>query len=98
MDCRVPAYVSRRAWHTSSSAYQHSPSDQVGARDDVTFWILSIYGATRRAQIFVGLGDLPNPKARRLRIYVERADVFPTGVEVLLPAAKGQGDLPVLGR
>ena len=33
----------------------------------------------------------------RLRIYVERYDVFPTGEEVFPPAAGGQGDFSVMG-
>ena len=97
MDYRVPACFSRRARHTSSLAYQHGPFDQVGALDDATFGRLSICGAKRRVRIFVGLGDVADPEARRLRIYGECADVFPASVEVLPPAAGGRGDFPVLG-
>ena len=32
----------------------------------------------------------------RLRIYVERADVFPAGAEVLPTAIGGRGDFPIL--
>ena len=92
------APFSRRARHTSSSAYQHSPSDQIGAPDDATFRRLSICGAKRWVQVFDGLGDVADPEARQLRIYGERADVFPAGAEVLPLAAGGRGDLPILGR
>ena len=97
MDYRVPACVSRRARHTSSSAYQHGPCDQVGAPDDATFMRLNICGATRKVRVFAGLGDLADPEAQRLRIYIKRADVFPPSAEVLPPAAGGRGDLLVLG-
>ena len=83
--------------HTSSSAYQHSPSDQVGASDDATFERLSIYDATRRVWILDGLGDLTELEARQLCIYVKRANMFSAGAEVLPLNPMGQGDLPVLG-
>ena len=97
MDYSVPACFSRRARHTSSSAYQYGPSDQVGAPNDATFGRLSICGAKIRVRIFAGLGDVADPEARRFRINGERMDVFPASAEVLPPAAGGQGDLPVLG-
>ena len=84
---RVPACVSRRAKHTSSSAYQHALFDQVGAPYDATIKRFSICGAMWRVRIFARLGDLADPEAWRLRIYVERADVYPAGAEVLPPAA-----------
>ena len=40
---------------------------------------------------------MADPEAGRLRIYVERANVFPAGAEVLLATTGGQGDLLVLG-
>ena len=69
----------------------------MGAPDDATFGRLSIGGAKRRVRTFAGLGDVVDPKAQRLRIYGERADVFPAGAEVLPPAAGGRGDFLVLG-
>ena len=69
----------------------------MGALDDATFERLSICGAKRRVWIFAGLGDVMDPEVRQLYIYGECADVFPASAEVLSPAARGQGDLPVLG-
>ena len=40
---------------------------------------------------------MTDPEAWKFRIYVERADVFLTGIEVLPAAVGGRGDLPVLG-
>ena len=97
MDYRVPACFSRQARYTSSSAYQHSPSDQVGASDDATFGRLSICGVKRRVRIFAGLGNVADPEAQRLCIYGECADVLPASAEVLPPAARGRGDLSLLG-
>ena len=69
----------------------------MGAPNDATVGRLSDGGATRRVWIFIRLGNVADPEARRLRIHVERADVFPAGLEVLPAAAGGRGDLPVLG-
>ena len=69
----------------------------MGAPDDATFGRLSIGGAKRQVKTFAGLGDVADPKMRRLRIYGERADVFSAGAEVLPPAAGGRGDFHVLG-
>ena len=68
IDHRVPAGFSRWARHTSSSAYQHGPSDQVSAPDNATFGRLSICGDKRRIRIFTGLGDVADPEARQLYI------------------------------
>ena len=76
MDYRVSDYFSRRARHTSSSTYQHDPSDQAGAPDDAIFGRLSICGAERWVHIFAGLGDVADPEAWRLHIYGERVDVL----------------------
>ena len=40
---------------------------------------------------------MADPEAGRLRIYVEHANVFPAGAEVLPAAAWGRGDLSVMG-
>ena len=40
---------------------------------------------------------MADPEAGRLRIYVERANMFPVGAEVLPAAVGGRGDLSVLG-
>ena len=81
----------------SPSAYQHGPSYQVGAPDDAIFRRLSICGAMRRVQIVAGLGDLADPEARQLCIFVDRAAKFPVGAEFLLPSTGGHAELPVLG-
>ena len=57
---------------------------------DATFRRPSISGATRRVRILTRLGDLADPKARRLCFYVERAVVLPAGAEVLLPSIGGR--------
>ena len=97
VDYRVPSRVTRRARPTSPSPYQHGPSYQVGVLADATFRRLNICGATRRVRILVGLGDLADPEARRLCIFIERTAEFPASIEVLSPSVGGRGDLPVLG-
>ena len=97
MAYNVPACVTRRVRHTSSSTHQHGPSDQVGVPADVTFGRLSISGSTRRVRFFAGLGVLADPEARRLRTYGEHADVYPPSAEVLPSVARGRGDFPFLG-
>ena len=44
----------------------------------------------RRVRIFAGLGDVIDPKAQRLYIYVECADVFPASAKVLQAAVRGR--------
>ena len=60
----------------------------MGVIDNATVGRLSYGGATRRVLIFARLGYVADPEAGRLRIYVERADVFPACAEAL-PATYG---------
>ena len=69
----------------------------MGVPDNATVRRLSNSSATRWVWIFAGLRDAADPEARRFCSYVERADVFLAGSEVLPAAAGGWGDLPVLG-
>ena len=86
----MPACVLRQARHISPSVYQQGPSDQVGAQDDATFGLLSIYGVTRQVRILARLRNLADLEARRLCIHVKRVAEFPSGVEVLPPSAGGR--------
>ena len=69
----------------------------MGAPDNATVRRLSDDGAMTWVLIFARLGVAADPEARRFRIYVECTDAFLAGSEVLLGAAGGWGDLPVLG-
>ena len=69
----------------------------MGTTNNTTVGRLSYGGAPRWVRIFAGLGDVADPEAVRLHIYVERAGVFPVGAEALPAAAGGRGDLLILG-